>query len=68
MNIVHVFQDNVGKGREQLNLVPNEESTGVTVSSVADVASDLDGVLKQLRSGMGHEELIETPGQLTPRK
>lgn len=61
------FQDDLGRWGEQLNLVPNEDATRATVSSAADVASDLDGVLKQLRSGMIHEELIESPGQLTPR-
>lgn len=62
------FQDDLGRGGEQLNLVPNEGATGVTASSAADVASDLDGVLQQLRSRMVHEELIKSPGQLTPRE
>lgn len=62
------LQDDLDRGGQQLNLVPTEDATGVTVSSAADVASDLDGVLKQLRNGMVHEQNIESPGQLTPRK
>lgn len=62
------FQVDLGRGGEQLNLETKEDATGVTVSSAADVSSDLDGVLKKLRSGMVHEELLESPGQLTPRE
>lgn len=53
---------------QQLDLVPNENVIGANVLSAADVAADLDGVLKQLRNGTTHMHHIDSPGQLSPRK
>lgn len=53
---------------QQLDLVPNENVIGVNVFSAADVAADLDGVLKQLRNGMTHGQHLDPPEQVSPRK
>lgn len=62
------LQGGFGPSERRLGSSRNEDTKGDIVASAADVASDLDGVLRQLRKGVASEQRGRSPSKLTPRK
>ncbi|CAM9704147.1 unnamed protein product [Ectocarpus sp. 8 AP-2014] len=60
--------DESGQDKQQLDLIRGEHATWENMPSAVGVASDLDGVLKQLRSGIVQRQQAGSSGHLSPRK
>ncbi|CAM9314821.1 unnamed protein product [Ectocarpus sp. 12 AP-2014] len=60
--------DEWGQDKQQLELIRGEHATRENNPSAVGVASDLDGVLKQLRSGIIQRQQAGSSGHLSPRE